>query len=119
MTCSNTNEQVENALLVFFRNLETLRWRLHALVNPAAALGRVDVIDFDADGAGVDASRFSRVLALDLQFGRHAGAEKTEGIEIALQISPLAVGIENGFAFSPAGIVRLSPRDGRAAIRRL
>ena len=33
------DEQVENALLDFFCNFETLRWRFHLLVNPAAALG--------------------------------------------------------------------------------
>ena len=44
------DEQVENALLVLFCNLETCDG-FHLLVNPAAAFGGVDVVDFDADGA--------------------------------------------------------------------
>ena len=60
------DEQVENALLIFFCNLETLRRRFHALVDPAAAFGSVDVINFDADGGGVDGAGFARVFTFDL-----------------------------------------------------
>jgi hypothetical protein len=34
-----------------------------------------------------------------LQFGRVARTEKTEGIEIAFEVSPLAVSVENALAF--------------------
>src|SRR5580704_9242852 len=44
------DEQVENASLIFFCDLETLSWRLHLLVNPATPLGAVDVINFHTDG---------------------------------------------------------------------
>ena len=57
------DEEVEDALLDFFRNFETLRRRFHLLVDPAAALGRVDVVDLDTDGAGVDGAGFAGVLA--------------------------------------------------------
>src|SRR5579863_5132688 len=87
------SEQVENALLQVWRDFEVTR--LHAFENPAAAFGRVDVVDFDADGAGVDGAGFAGVLAVVLEFGRVAGTEKAEGIEIALQVAPLSIGVED------------------------
>ena len=54
------DEQIKNAR---FLVLDLRRLRFHALVNPAAALGRVDVIDLDADGGGVDGAGFAGVLA--------------------------------------------------------
>jgi hypothetical protein len=92
------DEQVENASLIFFCDLETLRWRFHLLVNPAAAFGSVDVIDFDTDGRRVDGAGLAGVLAVDLQFGGGTGTEKAKGIEVAFEVSPLAEGVENTLA---------------------
>src|ERR1035438_4046542 len=109
-------EQVEDALLYFFCDLETLRGRFHLLVNPAAAFGGVDVIDFDADGARVDRAGFAGVLAFALQFGRFAGAEETEGVEVTLEISPLAVGVEDAIALGVGGVGGFCYGGARAAI---
>ena len=70
------DEQVEDALLVFFW-LEPAGF--HLLVDPAAAFGSVDVVDFDADGAGIDGAGFAGVLAFDLQFGVSRGRRKPSG----------------------------------------
>ena len=110
------NEQIEDALLDCFGDLETLRRRFHLLVNPAAALGGVDVIDFDADSAGVDSAGLAGVLAFALQFGRFAGAEETEGVEVTLEISPLAVGVEDAFALGVGGVGGFCYGGARAAI---
>ena len=88
------NEQIENALLVFW-----LRLGLHAFVNPEAALGSVDVVNLDTDGAGVDGAGFAGVLTVNLQFGRDARSEKAERVEVAFEISPLTKGVEYSFAF--------------------
>src|SRR5271154_3115864 len=84
--------------MVFFCNLETLRRRFHALINPAAALGRINVVDFDPNGAGVDGAGFTSVVVVDLQFRSGARTQKTEGIEIAFEVSPVAKGIKDAFA---------------------
>ena len=101
---------------IFFCNLEALRRRFHALVDPAAALGRVDVVDLDADGAGVDGAGLAGVLAFVFEFGRVARAEEAEGIEVALEVSPLAVGVENAFAFGIGSVIGFSDGDAGAAI---
>ncbi len=44
------NQELENAGLVFFCNLEPLRLRFHALVDPAPAIGSVNVVNLNADG---------------------------------------------------------------------
>jgi hypothetical protein len=80
-------------LLVFLGRLG-----FHLLVDPAAAFGGVDVVDFDADGRGVDGAGFAGVLTIALQFGGRAGAEKTEWIEVAFEVSPLAEGAEDALA---------------------
>ena len=99
------DEQVEDALLVFFCNLETLSGRFHLLINPAAAFGSVDVVDLDADRGGVDGAGFAGVFAFDLQFGSDARAEEAERIEIALKVSPLAEGVENRFALGVRAVL--------------
>ena len=71
------NEQIEYAVLGFFCNLVSTRF--HALVDPAAALRAVDVVDFNADGGGVDGAGFARVLVVDLQFGVARGRRKPRG----------------------------------------
>ncbi len=90
------DEQVEDALLVLFCNLECVGF--HLLVDPAATFGGVDVVDLDADGAGVDGAGFAGVFAVVLEFRRFAGTEEAEGVEVALEVSPLAVGGEDAFA---------------------
>ena len=105
-----TGEQVENALLVFFGNPKPATG-FHALIDPAAALGGVDVIDFNADGAGVDGAGFAGVVALAFEFGGLARTEEAEGVEIAFEISELAVGVENAFALGIGGV---GFEDGRA-----
>src|SRR5579863_6921271 len=79
--------------MVFLR-----RFGLHLLVDPAAAFGIVDMVDLDADSAGVNGAGFAGVFALALQFGSFAGTEEAERIEIALEVSPLAVGVEDALA---------------------
>ena len=101
---------------IFFCNFETLRRRFHLLVDPAAALGRIDMVDLDTDGAGVDGAGFAGVLAFVLEFGRFAGAEEAEGIKVALEVSPLAVGIENALAFGIGAVVGFSDGGAGAAI---
>src|ERR1700691_4110829 len=99
------DEQVENALLIFFCDLETLRWRFHALINPATAFGRINVVDFNADGRGVDSARLASVLAIDLQLGSDARTQETEGIKIALKVSPLAESAEDAFSLRVGAVV--------------
>src|SRR5258706_2043948 len=94
-----TDEQVENALLVFLRRIG-----FHLLVNPTATFGGIDVVDLDTDGAGVDSAGFARVFAFQLQLWRDARAQETEGIEIALEISPLAEGAEDSLAFEVGAV---------------
>ena len=98
-----TDEQIENALLVFFPNLETLQWRFHAVKNPAAALGSVDVIDFNTDCAGIDGAGLASVLAIALQFWGFARTKKTDRVEVALEVSKLAVGVEHALALGIGG----------------
>src|SRR5580658_9323376 len=98
------DEQIEDTLLVFFCNLETLRRRFHLLVDPAAAFGIVDVVDLDADGRGVDGAGFTGVLAFDLQLGSYARAEEAERVEVACEVSPLAEGVEDAFAFGVSAV---------------
>jgi hypothetical protein len=64
MTCSKTD-----ALLVFLRC-----FRFHALENPAPALGSVEVVDLDADRAGIDGAGLARVFAVLFEFRRRTGA---------------------------------------------
>ena len=111
------DEQIENALLVFFRNLETLGRRFHAVENPLAALGTIDVIDFDADGAGINCAGLAGVFAFALQFGSFTGSEKTERIEIAFEISKLTVGVEDTFPFEVGAVAGFDDGDAGAAIR--
>ncbi len=74
------------------------------LVDPAAALGSVDVIDLDADRAGIDGAGFAGVFAFAFEFGRFAGTEEAEGIEVALEVSPLAVGVEDALALGVGAV---------------
>ena len=105
-----TDEQVEDAPLIFLGRLG-----FDSFENPAAALRPVDVIDFDADGAGIDGAGFASVLAFALQFGSFTGAEKTEGIEIALKVSPLSVDAENALAFGVGGAGAVGSFDDSGA----
>jgi len=56
------------------------------------------VVDFDADGRGVDGAGFAGVLTFDLQLGSDARAEKAERVEVAFEVSPLTEGVEDAFA---------------------
>src|SRR6266480_174332 len=84
--------------MVFLCNLETLRRRFHALVYPATTLGVVNVIDLDADGARINRSRFAGVLTFGFQLRSFAGTEKPKRIQVTLEVSPLAVSVENTLA---------------------
>ena len=64
------------------------------------------MIDFDADGGGVDGAGFARVFAVNLQFRSGTRRQKAEGIEIALEVSPLAVSVEYTFTLWIVGMVR-------------
>ena len=63
------------------------------------------MIDFDTDGAGVDGAGFAGVFAFAFEFGRLARTEEAEGIEITLEISALAVSVENALAFGIGALV--------------
>jgi hypothetical protein len=63
------------------------------------------VIDLDADGAGVNGTGLAGVLAFFFKFGRIAGTEKAKGVEVAFEVSPLAVGAENAFALGVGAVV--------------
>ena len=76
---------------------------LHALVNPLAAHGGVDVIDLDADGAGVHGAGFAGVIPFPFEFGGEARAEESEGVEVAFEISVLAVVGEDAVALGVGG----------------
>jgi len=91
------DEEIENTLLIFFCNLGSSGGRLHALVDPAAAFGSVNVINLDADCGGINGARFAGVFAFELQFRSDARAQKTERIEIGLDVSPLPEGAKNAF----------------------
>src|ERR1700722_1213652 len=93
------DQQIQNPLLIF-----RLRTGLHALVNPAAAIGRIDVIDLDADSRRVDGASFLRVFAVKLQFWGGTRAEEAEWIEVALEVSPLPEGVEYSFALGIGAI---------------
>ena len=72
-----------------------LRSRFHALVNPLPAHGRVDVIDFHSDRAGVNGASFAGIFPFPLQLRGETGTQKAQGVEVAFEISELAVGGEN------------------------
>ncbi len=72
------------------------------------------MVDFDADGRGVDGAGFAGVLAFELQFRSGARAQKAEGIEVAFKISPLAKGAEDAFAFRVGAIAGRRLDDGGA-----
>src|ERR1700686_5362343 len=105
------DEQVEDALLVF------LFWlRFHLLIDPASTLGGIDVIDFDADGARLNSAGFAAVLPLVLQFRRVAGAEKTERVEVAFEVSTMAVGVKDAITFWVGTIRSFDDGGARTAI---
>ena len=87
------DEEFENALLVFLRRLG-----FHLLVNPVAPLRPVDVIDFDADCAGINGAGLAGIFTLSSQFGSRPRRQEAERVEISLEISLLAVGGEYAFA---------------------
>ena len=74
------------------------------------------MVDFDADGARVDGAGFAGILAIVLEFGRVAGTEKAEGIEIAFKVSPLAIGVEDALAFEIGAVVGFDDGGAGAAI---
>jgi hypothetical protein len=86
-------------------------------VDPVAALGAIDVVDLDADGAGVDGAGFVGVFAVAFEFWRGARAEETQGVKVAFEVSPLAVGSENTFAFRIRAIGRGTVRDRAGSLR--
>ena len=53
--------------------------RIDLLVDRAAALGEINVVDFYADRARVDGPSFASILAFALEFGGLAGTEKPRG----------------------------------------
>ena len=79
------DEQVENALLIF----SLTRFGFHSLVDPAPAFGSVDVIDFDADGRGVDGAGFARVFAFESAIPEWGAAAESRGDRGRLQGIPI------------------------------
>ncbi len=75
------------------------------------------MVDFNADGAGVDGARFAGVLAFTFEFGRRAWAEKAERVQVAFEVSPLAVSVENAFAFRVGTIIRGAVDDRAGSLR--
>src|SRR5215469_6197820 len=64
------------------------------------------MIDLNSDRAGVNGAGLSGVLAVALKFGSGSWPQKSKGIEIALEISPLAVGCEHTFALRIGSVGR-------------
>lgn len=77
------------------------------------------MVDFNPDGAGIDSACLAGVLAFALEFRRGAWAEKAERIQVAFEVSPLAIGIENAFAFGVGAIGRgaINDRAGSLGFR--
>ena len=73
------------------------------------------MIDFDADGAGINGAGFAGVFAFALQFGCIAGAEESEGIEVAFEVSPLTIGVEDAFPLWVGAV--FDDSGGQAAVR--
>src|SRR5579872_1564382 len=96
-------EQIENSLLVFFCNLEIPRF--HAVINPAAALGRVEVIDLDPDRAGVNRAGFAGVFTLSFKLRRGTRTEKAQRVKVAFEVSVLAISVEDAFAFGVGAVI--------------
>ena len=94
------NQKIEDALLVFLRRLG-----LHALEHPAAAFGGVEMVDFDSDGAGVDIAGLMGVLPVLFELGSGAGTEESERVEVAFEVSELAIGGEDAFALGIGTVV--------------
>ena len=83
------DQLVEHALLVH-RGLRPF----HALLYPAPPLGVGNVHEFRAHGSAVDAAGFIGQFAFDPQAGMRHGRQKSERVEIGLQISPVAKRVE-------------------------
>ena len=73
------------------------------------------MVDLDADRAGVDGAGLAGVFAVSFKFGRWAGTEKAERVEVAFEISPLAVSVENAFAFGIGAVIGFSDWRRRGA----
>jgi hypothetical protein len=70
------------------------------ILNPAPPCRIGDVHEFGANRPAVDASRLLGEFAVDRQFRVRRGAEKAEGIEVGLEVSPTTVHVEHALAFS-------------------
>src|SRR3984957_4800381 len=104
------DKEIENPLLVF-----CWCFRFHALIDPAAAFGGIDVVDLDADGGRIDGARFARVFTLNLQFGSRAWSQKTERIEVAFEVAELAEGVEDPLTLQVDIVLRRSFDYGGAS----
>ena len=83
------DQLVEHPLLVH-RGLRPF----HALLDPAPPFRVGDVHELRADGAAVDAAGFFGEFAFDPQAGMRHGRQKSERVEIGLQVSPVAERVE-------------------------
>ena len=95
------DQQIENPLLVF-----PLGLGFHLLINPLPPLRRINVVDLHADGAGINRTRFRRVGALDPQLRHRARSQKTQRIEVALQVSPLPERLKHALALRVQAVAR-------------
>src|SRR5580704_12562325 len=104
------DQEIENPMLVF-----CWRFRFHALIDPAAPFGGINVVDLDADGRRIDGARFARIFTLNLQFGSGAWSQKTEGIEVAFEVAELAEGVEDPLTLQVDIVLRRSFDYGGAS----
>ena len=75
------------------------------------------MIDFDADRAGVNGAGLAGVFAVLFEFGSGAGTEEAERVEVAFEVSELAIGGEDAFAFGVGTVVgRLSSGRRRKSL---
>src|SRR5579885_614532 len=84
------NEPLENLSLIDGRRLG-----LETFGNPTAPLRLHQVHEIGADGTTIVAPRFVRDFSLEFQVGRLQWFEKTQRIQIGLQISPAAKRVED------------------------
>ena len=56
------------------------------------------MIDLDADGAGVDGAGLAGALPFPFEFRGEARAQESEGVEVAFEVSVLAVGGKDAVA---------------------
>jgi len=103
----STDEQIKSALLI-----DGLQLAFHAFLNPPSPLQIRNVHEFDADGPAIGPPGFAGKFAVQLQFWLRLWPQEAERIEVGLQITPAAEGIENPLAFRGTRLEALESSSG-------